>query len=156
MPSVSRYVAFVASAVALVAVLAWGVAAQEGEPAQGADAQVVLSAVLQEVQAVTLGDGKAGLDVVLSVTLTGWSTAAFPELNGRLVAFTSSGERSFTPVEVAVVEQRSPSEAVVRLRFERPAAAPYMTAFVGLPASEQAGRPETWTGVVFTEAEIRS
>lgn len=156
MTSSYRNVALVVLAAALVAGLAWGAAAQEGQAAQSPESPVGLSVALQEVRAVTLADGKAGLDVMVRVTLTGWGEAAFPELSGRLVAFTPVGERSFTPVEVALVETRSPSEAVVRLRFVRPASAPYMVAFVGLPASERAGRPETWTGVVFTEADIRS
>ena len=140
-----------------MAAMAWGVAAQEGEGAQGAEAQeVTVSAALEEVRAITYGDNKAGLDVVVRVTLENWSEAAFPQLDGRLVAFTSGGERSFSAVEVSVVEQVSPSEAVVRLRFERPESAPYLVAFVGVPKSDETGRPEAWTGVMFTEAEIMS
>ena len=152
MRPVHRVLVFV---LGLVLVAAWSLAAAAQEQAPAAAAPIV-SATLQEVRAVTLQDGKAGVDVTLEVRLDGWTEAAFPALSGKLAAFTPAGERVLDPVEVAVVEQRSPSEAVVRLRFERVQEAPYMTAFVGLPASQEAGRAEVWTGVVFSQADIQS
>jgi len=117
-------------------------------------ASVMVRATLDGVRAVDLPDGKAGIDVVVQVQLEGWTQGAFPQVSGRLVAFTSSGEQMLEPIEVEVVEPLSASEAVVRLRFER-VEAPFMTAFVGLPANEEAGYEEVWTGVMIAASDIK-
>jgi len=146
---VRRFLALALSSVFVVAMGVVGPLAFAQAPAS-----VMVSATLDEVRAVALPDGKAGIDVVVQVRLDGWTQDAFPPLSGRLVAFTSSGERVLEPVEVEVLEPVSASEAVVRLRFERIEDSPFLTAFVGLPADAEAGHEEVWTGVMFAASDI--
>lgn len=144
-----RFLALALSSVAVVAVGLAGPLALAQAPTS-----VTVSATLHEVRAVALSDGKAGIDVVVQVRLEGWTQPSFPQVSGRLAAFTPGGERVLEPIEVEVVEPVSASEAVVRLRFERIEESPFMTAFVGLPADAEAGYDEVWTGVIFAASDI--
>lgn len=142
--------------VALVGALLAGVFA--GAAMAATEENVPVKPALEGVRAVTLGDGAPGLEVRVKVTLENWSGSEFPAVMARLVAFTTEGDKTYTPAGDPTIETLSASEAVAIFRFQRPEDAPYMVVFVGLPAAGEGDdltRTEGWSGAIFTASEIQ-